>query len=214
MKINSPSLSGEDAAAAAAPQEPMTYHSGVRLLLAQAMQASSYAMISATARQQDGRLIAMSRIRSSHAYPHPEYEPFGFAESDPVRLAIKPTREGRSAKDNPQTYGKQAAVAFDVTGCVRWLRQKFPRYTASNIEAETGISAASVENWLQYRSQPSVEHFSILVLKFGPSFLRASMKGDADWLVKAEAEAEAAELDEEIRALERRRQDLMRKAGA
>lgn len=183
---NSTSLSGENVAPAASRAD--TLHNGVRLLLAQAMQATSHAMNDAAARQQNGRLIAMSRIRS-HSLPLLDYGLTGFAEPD--GLALKPAREGRCAKENPQACGKGAA-AFDLVGLACWLRRRFPRYTSVNVEAETGIAAASIENWLQYRSQPSVEYFSILVSTFGPSLLRAALRDDALWLEKAEAEALAA----------------------
>jgi hypothetical protein len=210
-ELRRPSPSGEDVVSAASQEVP--YHSGVQLLLAQAMQASSHAMNSVTARQHDGRLIAMSRIRS-HSLPLHDFGLYGFAESEPDSLAIKPAREGRSAKENPQVYGKPTVTAFDMAGFVSWLRRRFRRYTAVSVEAATGISSASVENWLQLRSQPSVEHFAILVSTFGPSVMRAALRHDAEWLAKAEAEAIAAELEDEIRALEQRRLEILRRAGA
>lgn len=203
-------LSGEDAAAATSQEPPRPYIQGVQRLLAQALQSCRPAMISTPARQAEGRLIALSQSCVPHVDPFAEAAFLGFAERE--RLAVKPAREGRSTKDDPQSCGKAQAGVFDVAGLVAWLRRRFPRYTAINVEAATGISAASVENWLQFRSQPSVEHFSLMVLAFGPSFLRASMREDADWLVRAEADAMAAELSAEIEELEQRRRELMERA--
>jgi transcriptional regulator with XRE-family HTH domain len=183
---------------------------GVRRLLAQAL-LSSQAMIP-TAVPSPDRLIALLRHRA--LFLDFGLSPAGFSEPERQRLDITTGRGGRSAKARMQSCGKDAASAFDVQGLVQWIRQKFPRYTSVNVEASTGISAATVENWLQGRSLPSIEHFSIMLMAFGPSFLRAAMSGDAPWIAKAEADALAAEIEAEIEELERRRAALMERAKA
>lgn len=158
-------------------------------------------MIPAAAPNPD-RLIALLRQRAQLLQAG---WPQGFAEGDPDRTRYSSARGGRSAKGSPQHCGKAPAGSFNVHGLIHWLRQKFPQYTAVNVAAATGISSATVENWLHGRSQPSIEHFALMLMTFGPSFLRAAMQTEAPWIVKAEADAIAAEIEAEIERLERRR---------
>lgn len=114
----------------------------------------------------------------------------GLSENDLSRRHISTQNARKSTKDNPQGYGKDSR-AFDLEGFALWLRRRFPRYTAINVEVETGVPAGTVENWLLYRSQPSTEHFALLILRFGPGLLRASIRGEPAWLIRAAAVAEA-----------------------
>ena len=158
------------------------------------------AMIPANARHRS-QLIAL--LLDTHFVLLPD----GFAESEADYHQDSAAAGGKSAKPFPQGCGKAPAI-FNVAGLSSWLLKRFPRATAVHVEAETGISAASVENWLQGRSQPSVESFSILLLNFGPALLRASLRDTAEWLERADNDQQAAEIDEAIAALQIRRQAL------
>lgn len=125
----------------------------------------------------------------------------GFFEDEPDGLKHGMGRWRGSARKRPQTCGKNPAIAFDVEGLISWLRDKYPRSTIHHVEAETGISAASVENWLHRRSQPSVEHFMILLTSFGPALLQACLHDRPDWVELAAIEDRKREIDEQIARL-------------
>jgi hypothetical protein len=130
----------------------------------------------------------------------------GFREEEPLCFK-RGTGQGRSsAVSSPQHCGKQTATLFDVDGLIDWLRNRYPRSTTFCVEADTGIPAASVENWLHRRSQPSVQHFSVLLYVYGPPFLSACFRSTASWIDEAarnhrrrEIEAEIARLENEMR---------------
>lgn len=126
---------------------------------------------------------------------------FGFFEDEPDDLKHGMGRWRGSARKRPQSCGKNPAIAFDVEGLISWLRDKYPRSTIHHVEAETGISAASVENWLHRRSQPSVEHFMILLTSFGPALLQACLHDRPDWVEVAAIEERKREIDEQIARL-------------
>ncbi|MBO3760378.1 hypothetical protein [Ciceribacter sp. L1K22] len=113
-----------------------------------------------------------------------------------------------STRTAPQHCGNRSATLFDVGGLIDWLRQRYPRSTTVNVEAETGIPAASVENWLHRRSQPSVEHFIRLVAAFGPEVLQACLVATPDWVEQAAAAEQAKAIDEEIARLTQRRAQI------
>lgn len=125
----------------------------------------------------------------------------GLFEGEPDRLQHGMGRWRGSARKRPQTCGKSPAIAFDVEGLISWLRDKYPRATIHHVEAETGISAASVENWLHRRSQPSVEHFMILLTTFGPALLQACLHGRPNWVEIAAIEERKREIDDQIERL-------------
>lgn len=125
----------------------------------------------------------------------------GLFEDDP-RANDKSTRGWRaSARKKPQLYGRGPAVLFDVAGLVDWLRSRYPRSTTHHVEAETGIPAASVENWLHRRSQPSVEHFTILIAVFGPALLNSCFRQSPGWVEQAAVRERQREIDEQIARL-------------
>ncbi len=118
-----------------------------------------------------------------------------------------------AAGKRPQTCGKAAAVLFDITGMIAWLRERFPRATIHCVEAETGIPAATVENWLHRRSQPSVEHFTILISTFGPSLLKACLSKPQIWIDTAAALERRREIDAQIASLKREQLSLLPDQG-
>ncbi|WP_159953169.1 hypothetical protein [Rhizobium sp. 18065] len=136
---------------------------------------------------------------------------FGFAEEEPLCFD-RTTRPWRgSATQAPQGCGKRQAK-FDPAGMADWLRKAFPQSTCHHIEARTGIAAATIENWLLRRSQPSVEHFSTLIAVFGPALLAACMERPPGWVARAADGERARQLDEEIARLRSERDALERSA--
>ncbi|MER9217900.1 hypothetical protein NKI48_03045 [Mesorhizobium sp. M0644] len=116
----------------------------------------------------------------------------------------------KSASTNPQTYGNLPAELFDLAGLIGWLRYKFPTSTGYHVEAATGISAASVQNWLERRSRPSAEHFSMLLCVFGPSLFKAAVRRPAEWVDRAVEAERLVEIDDEITRLAKERAALVR----
>ncbi|MCA1490117.1 hypothetical protein I6F11_04185 [Ensifer sp. NBAIM29] len=129
----------------------------------------------------------------------------GLQDDEPLCFEESTGRPRISAGKAPQNCGKTAAMMFDVAGLISWLKDRFPRSTIHHVEAETGIPAASVENWLHRRSQPSVQHFSILMQVYGPSLLAACFKSPPKWLREAAMFQRRRELDAQIAQLEQER---------
>jgi len=138
----------------------------------------------------------------------------GFFEEEPLCFQSGTGEWRTAAGKKPQTCGKPTAVLFDVTGMIAWLRERFPRATIHCVEAETGIPAATVENWLHRRSQPSVEHFTILISTFGPSLLKASLSKPQIWIDTAAALERRREIDAQIASLKREQLSLSLDQGA
>jgi len=101
-------------------------------------------------------------------------------------------------------------------GLSTFLRRLHPRDTAACVEAETGISAATVEKWLCHASLPQARQLARLIGAYGPSALAALFPQAPRWLddaVRAErlrqledqAEAAAAARDALRREIEGRR---------
>lgn len=168
------------------------------------LRSALQAMIAAPVRFQN-RLIALLPHRRA---PHSKGHSFsGFHEEDPLRFhGTAPRRI--SAGKKPQDCGKQAAVLFDLDGFARFLRGRYPRSTVHHVEAATGISAASVENWLHRRSQPSVQHFSILIQTFGPALLAACLTCPPPWVSEAVQTQRRREIDAQVAKLMSERQTV------
>ncbi|UVC14734.1 hypothetical protein [Mesorhizobium onobrychidis] len=115
-----------------------------------------------------------------------------------------------SAQSNPQTCGNLPAELFDLAGLIGWLRCKFPTSTGYHVEAMTGISSASVDNWLQRRSRPSAEHFSLLLCVYGPSLFKAAVRRPAEWVDRAVEAERLVEIDQELTRLTSERATLVR----
>lgn len=120
-----------------------------------------------------------------------------------------PTEVLFSAPPRPQSCGKISASSFDDLGFSAWLRGKFPNATSANVETLTGIPAATVENWLQRRSRPTVEYFALLAEVFGPSLLSASLTKSVRWVEKAVAAERAVQIDEQIALLIKERDQVL-----
>lgn len=165
-----------------------------------ALRVTSQAMIANTVRN-ILRLIALNKPR------HSSFQ-FGFSEDEPLRFETRTGARGISAGKNQQLCGNNTALAFDVAGLVTWLKRTFPRATTHHVEAKTGIPAASVENWLHRRSQPSVQHFSILLSVFGPSFLAACYSRPPQWVDEAAKNQRRREIEAQIARLENEREQF------
>lgn len=138
---------------------------------------------------------------------------FGFFEGGPDCHEHGTARWRGSARKKPQSCGKSTAIMFDVEGLISWLRERYPRSTTHHVEAETGIAAASVENWLHRRSQPSVEHFMIMLHTFGPSLLTACLRNSPGWVEQAAIQQRKREIDDQIARLQSERQQYAAREG-
>lgn len=114
-----------------------------------------------------------------------------------------------SAHSNLQTCGYPPSDLFDLAGLVGWLRTRFPTSTEYHVEAATGISAASVRNWLERRSRPSAENWSVLLCAFGPSLFAATVRRSAPWVERACETERLIEIDASLAALKAERERLM-----
>jgi len=115
-----------------------------------------------------------------------------------------------SANSHPQRCGKPSADLFDMSGLIGWLKVRFPTSTEFHVQASTGISAASVANWLQRRSRPSAEHLSILLCAFGPSLFRAAIREPATWIERACEAERLHEIDQQMDRLRTEKAALVR----
>lgn len=103
----------------------------------------------------------------------------------------------------PQASGKKSAkMRFDICGLIDWLRCRYPRATSINVAADTGIPAATVDNWLQGRSAPSIAHFSEMLAIYGPPLLEASFTRPTSWVTEAARMFKRAELNATIMRLQ------------
>ncbi len=114
----------------------------------------------------------------------------------------------KSANSNPQACVFPPADLFDLAGLIGWLRVKFPSSTSYHVEAVTGVSAASVDNWLQRRSRPSAEHWSIMLCVFGPALFKATVRRPAPWIERACETERLIEIEAEMTRLAAERSRL------
>lgn len=177
-----------------------------RLSASAALRMAWQAMI-ATPVRKTNRLIALLTHAHAPSSAHNSKGLMfsGLSEDDPPRFDNGAGSRRVSAGKNPQSCGKGSALVFDVAGLIGWLKARFPRSTDHHVSADTGIPAASVENWLHRRSQPSVQHFSILLKVYGPSLLAASFKSPPGWVDEAARSERRREIEAQIARLERER---------
>lgn len=133
----------------------------------------------------------------------------GFREDDPLCFERSTGALRGSARSVPQTCSKTSVrQRFDLVGMVGWLRRRHPQSVGYNVEAETGIPSATVENWLIQRSQPSAAHFAALIHAYGPALLEACMWRPPEWVACAARTEQARLIDEEIARLGRQKAAL------
>lgn len=159
-------------------------------------------------------LIALFAHSSPPPLPGAQTVTTGLFDDGPLASNRSTAGWRASAGKAPQKCGKTPAIMFDVGGLITWLRDRFPRSTTFHVSAATGIPAASVENWLHRRSQPSVEHFMLLISAFGPALMHACLHRAPPWLEHAAERQIADEIDAEIAALQSRRRGLIVGEGA
>lgn len=70
---------------------------------------------------------------------------------------------------------------LDMEALTRFLCRAFPYATANHVEGITGVSAATITNWLIGRAKPSGEHLGALVGAFGPQFVAAAFPASRTW---------------------------------
>ncbi|MCF1502171.1 hypothetical protein L0F51_00120 [Afifella sp. H1R] len=95
-----------------------------------------------------------------------------------------------------------------MEGLAAFLRRIHPISTAMNVEADTGISARTIEGWLELRSRPSFANGLVMVGVYGPEFLAAAAHGAPDWLSEAGRQQRIDQLKAEEEALRERRRAL------
>lgn len=100
--------------------------------------------------------------------------------------------------------------AMDLAGLGAFLRRIHPRKTADCVEADTGISADTVRNWLKERNGPQVPQLLVLLAVYGPRALTALWHGHVPgWLDASVAATRVAELDRMQAALDAERAALL-----
>ena len=114
----------------------------------------------------------------------------------------------KNTTSNPQSCGNDKARIFDILSLGAFLRKQHPQNTAAHVSAKTDISIASIENWLQQRSRPQGEHLLRLAYHYGPSFLKAVINGQADWIDQAVNQYEVMTIEQEIAALKARKEGI------
>lgn len=85
---------------------------------------------------------------------------------------------------------------------IDFLRERHPRKTAENIEAETGIAAKTVAKWLEGVCLPGFPAVLTLTSAYGPEFLCAVMDNPPRWLSEAARLEKAAQVERQIAALQ------------
>jgi hypothetical protein len=101
----------------------------------------------------------------------------------------------------PNIRGAQIEVADRVCD---FLRARYPDKTAANVHADTGVRIKTVEKWLSRVSAPGAAHLVVLVTIYGPEFLSALLPGRLAWLDSAAREQERLRLEDDIRRLRAR----------
>ena len=87
-----------------------------------------------------------------------------------------------------------------------FLRRVYPRKTADEVSAITGISVKTVATWLDGTSCPGGVAFARLTAVYGPDFLRAVLPNCPRWLDDAQKAERQRRIDAEIAALEAERE--------
>ena len=80
---------------------------------------------------------------------------------------------------------------------IDFVTKKFPEKTAINLECITGISARTIENWLNGATDIGAPLLLALISELGPDFLDAILSGRVKWVARA---AKINERDELIRS--------------
>ncbi len=107
---------------------------------------------------------------------------------------------------------RHAAASFrqlsDGERVCAFLRSIYPEKTAANVAADTGISARTIEKWLERLSAPSWPHGIKLFRAYGPEFMCAVMDNPPRFLTEAGRAQARARLDAKIAELEALRQEV------
>ncbi len=105
-------------------------------------------------------------------------------------------------------------TGIDGEALARFLRRRHPHGTAGYVATVTGIAEATIKDWLQLRTRPSVPHFMRLVEApvYGAALIAACWPACPDFVTGAALEAEANDLRAAISAAERRLNEIARRA--
>jgi transcriptional regulator with XRE-family HTH domain len=99
---------------------------------------------------------------------------------------------------------KQAALGENTK---RFLRERHPTKTALNVSADTGLSPAQIERWLEGTSGPSGAAMLALTEAYGPQFLAAVLPS-LHWLDESVRVAKADRLQRQMADIERQLAEL------
>lgn len=110
-----------------------------------------------------------------------------------MRKASSKSGQHGPKQDHVFTSAPERAAEF--------LRGAHPSKTAEQVEARTGIAAATVKKWLIGHSAPSCIAMARLISAYGPEFL-AHVLPELEWLSAARRATRQAELEARQAALE------------
>lgn len=121
----------------------------------------------------------MSDVCFSHALARP-HSPGAFAES---------------CSKSPKLSG------FCAESWARFFHRVHPVKTAAAVAAEIGVSASTVENWLDGTSAPSLPAFVKAVQHYGPGCLAAAFARPPAWVDATARAQKRAAIEAEISRL-------------
>lgn len=98
---------------------------------------------------------------------------------------------------------------YHPAGVVSFLTAQHPTKTAEHVEAESGVPAATVRNWLRGLSAPSGEAIVRLLLAYGPDVLLPALPRAPEWLSRPVMARRQAEIEAEQARLSRALADLI-----
>lgn len=107
-----------------------------------------------------------------------------------------------SATPFPQACGLSPATPLDLDALALFLRRRHRFGVAGAVSHRTGIAEATIENWLQRRSRPSLENFLRLSAVYGVALIDAAWPSAPLSIHGAALQERASELDVQI-ALQR-----------
>lgn len=123
------------------------------------------------------------------------------------------TRKSPSIATRLRVAMKTRRRGMNLEGVATFLRTLYPTSTAANVEADTDISARTVEGWLQLRIKPSADNVLDLTAAYGAPFLAAASPIRMSWLDDEAARANARRIDAEIEALQEKKRRLFNEGG-
>ena len=82
-----------------------------------------------------------------------------------------------------------------------FLRSRYPRKTADEVSADTGIAMTTIASWLERSAVPGGVAILTLIDCYGAEFLAAALPRQAGWLSRAACDAQRERLEADIASL-------------